>query len=85
MGVSFDSPEENLAFAKKFSFNFPLLCDTGKSMGVSYGAASDAQARNASRVGVVLDPSSKVIFWADKVDAKKFPEEALAIIRQHKA
>ncbi len=28
LGASFDTPEENKAFAEKFDFPFPLLCDT---------------------------------------------------------
>src|SRR5688572_11206148 len=28
LGVSFDTEAENAAFAKKFHFDFPLLCDT---------------------------------------------------------
>ena len=37
--MSFDSAEENKAFSEKFSFNFPLLCDTDRKMGLAYGAA----------------------------------------------
>ena len=38
LGASFDSPEENKAFKDKFNFPYDLLCDTGKSMGIAYGA-----------------------------------------------
>jgi len=44
LGASFDSPEENRAFKDKFNFPYDLLCDTGKSMGIAYGAAADASA-----------------------------------------
>ena len=77
LGVSFDTPAENRAFAEKFSFNFPLLCDVGRTMGVAYGAADDAGAGNARRVGVVIDPEGKVREWLPKVDAKAYPREVV--------
>jgi thioredoxin-dependent peroxiredoxin len=30
LGVSFDTPAENKAFAEKYHFNFPLICDTDR-------------------------------------------------------
>jgi peroxiredoxin Q/BCP len=77
LGVSFDTPAENRAFAEKFSFNFPLLCDTTRAMGVAYGAADDAGAGNARRVGVVIGPDGRVREWLPKVDAKAYPEEVV--------
>ncbi len=77
MGVSFDTPEENKAFAEKFSFNFPLLCDTDRRMGLDYGACDDASAANARRVGVLIGPDGRVKAWYPKVDARAFPAQAL--------
>ncbi len=76
--MSFDTPEENAAFAKKFGFNFPIICDTGRAMGVAYGAADDTSAKNARRVGVVVGPDGKIKEWHAKVDARAFPQEALS-------
>jgi len=78
--VSFDTAAENAAFAKKFGFNFPLLCDTGRKVGVAYGAADDLNAKNARRVGVIIGPDGGVKHWFAKVDARAFPEEALKLI-----
>jgi thioredoxin-dependent peroxiredoxin len=78
LGISFDTPEENQAFAKKFDFNFPLLCDVDRKVGLAYGAADDATAANARRVGVVIGPDGKVKEWHAKVDARAFPQEALS-------
>lgn len=75
--MSFDTQEENAAFAAKFNFNFPLLCDTGRKAGVAYGAADDASAQYARRIGVIIGPDGKVKKWYPKVDARAFPEEAL--------
>jgi thioredoxin-dependent peroxiredoxin len=78
LGVSFDTPAENRAFAEKFSFNFPLLCDTDRRMGIAYGAADEgAAAGNARRVGVVIGPDGKVREWLPKVDARAYPQEVL--------
>jgi peroxiredoxin Q/BCP len=76
-GVSFDTPAENRAFAEKFSFNFPLLCDTDRKMGLAYGAADEGVAGNARRVGVVIGPDAKVKEWLPKVDARTYPQEVL--------
>ena len=77
MGVSFDTPEENKAFAEKFSFNFPLLCDTERQLGLAYGACDDKSAANARRVGVIIGPDGRVKAWYPKVDARAFPAQAL--------
>ena len=77
LGASFDTAEENAAFAKKFNFNFPLICDTDRKVGVLYGAASDASQKNAARVGVIIGPDGKVKEWYPKVSAQGFPAEAL--------
>jgi peroxiredoxin Q/BCP len=78
--VSFDTAAENKAFAEKFNFNFPLLCDTDRKMGVAYGAADDSEAGNARRVGCVIDPDGKIKEWLPKVDAGSYPRDVLARI-----
>ena len=78
LGASFDTAEENAAFAKKFNFNFPLLCDTDRKIGIAYGAADPgATSGNARRVGVVISPDGKVKEYQPKVSAAGFPKEAL--------
>jgi len=78
--VSFDSQAANKKFAEKYGFSFPLLCDTERAMGVAYGAADDASAKSARRVGVVIGPDGKVKHYFPKVDARAFPEEALELL-----
>lgn len=80
LGVSFDQAHENHAFAKKFDFNFPLLCDVDRKMGIAYGATDPREAGGAKRIGVVIGPDGKVKQWLPKVDAKTFPEDALKMI-----
>jgi peroxiredoxin Q/BCP len=80
-GVSFDTAEENKAFSEKFHFNFPLLCDTDRTMGLAYGAADEAGTGGfAKRVGVVIDPTGTIKEYLPKVDATAYPSEVLARI-----
>ena len=44
LGASFDTVEKNAKFAQKFEFNFPLLCDVDRKIGMAYGAADDPKA-----------------------------------------
>lgn len=75
--MSFDSAEQNAAFARKFNFNFPLLCDVDRKIGVAYGAADDAKSGNARRMGVIIGPDGKIKEYSPKVSAATFPQEAL--------
>jgi peroxiredoxin Q/BCP len=75
--VSFDTREENKAFADKFAFNFPLLCDTSREVGLAYGATDTLHAGNAKRVGVVIGPDGRIKEWLPKVDARAYPREVL--------
>lgn len=59
-GISFDSPEENRAFAEKFDFPFPLLCDTDRHVGVAYGACDAPDAKHARRITYVISPQGHV-------------------------
>ena len=77
LGISFDTPEENAAFAQKYGFTFPLLCDTTRAVGLAYGACDDTTAPNARRVGVIIGPDGKVKAYYPKVDARAFPQQAI--------
>jgi thioredoxin-dependent peroxiredoxin len=77
LGASFDSVDANAAFAKKFGFNFPLLADTDRKLGVAYGAADDASAGSARRISYLIGPDGKVRKAYPKVNAAAPPEEIL--------
>ncbi len=79
-GISFDNAADNAAFAKKFHFTFPLLCDTERKVGLAYGACSDAKASTAKRIGIVIDPQGKVAQYHPTVDAKTWPAELLSTL-----
>ena len=78
--MSFDTPAENKAFADKYGFNFPLLCDTSREIGMAYGATDTPQGGNAKRIGVVVGPDGRVKEWLPKVDARSYPSEVLSRI-----
>ena len=80
MGVSFDTPAANKAFAEKYQFPYNLLCDVDKLVGIAYGAADDASARAARRISVLVDPDGVVHKVWPKVDTKAHPADVLAAI-----
>jgi thioredoxin-dependent peroxiredoxin len=80
LGVSFDTPAENMAFAKKYGFEFPLLCDTKRELGLAYGACKSASDKNAARIAYVIDPNGKIRAAYPKVDAANFPETVLGTL-----
>jgi thioredoxin-dependent peroxiredoxin len=78
-GASFDTPEDNRAFAEKFSFEFPLL-SIDNATAMAYGAADAGQSASARRVGVVIDAEGKIKEYLPKVDAATYPTDVLSRI-----
>ncbi len=54
LGASFDTVAENAAFAEKFGYAFPLLCDTTRELGIAYGACDAPDAKHARRITYVI-------------------------------
>ena len=75
--MSFDSVEDNASFVKNQSFNFPLLCDTERKMGLAYGATQPGSTGDAKRMGVIIDPQGNVSHYWPAVKARDFPQQAL--------
>jgi len=80
LGASFDTVEENRAFAAKFGYPFPLLCDTKREIGMAYGACATAQDECARRISYVIDPQGRIAHAFPKVDAKSHPRAVLALL-----
>ncbi len=80
LGVSFDTVAENRAFAEKFSFPYPLLCDTERDIGVKYGAADSADAKAAKRISYLIDPEGKIAKAFDQVNPEEHPAEVLGAV-----
>jgi thioredoxin-dependent peroxiredoxin len=75
--VSFDTVKDNAAFARKFNFPFPLLCDTQRTIGLAYGACDDASASTARRISYLIGPDGRVKKAYGKVDASSHSVEVL--------
>mgnify|MGYP000847000049 CR=1 FL=1 len=82
-GASFDPPEKNAAFARKFDFNFPLICDTDRKIGLAYGACEDADAVAARRISYVIGEDGRILLAYPTVDAKTHPARVLNDLRAH--
>jgi len=77
LGVSFDTVEENRAFAEKFNFPFRLLCDTERKIGMAYGACDDSTAQYAKRITYVINPDGRIAQAIAEVNAREHPEQLL--------
>jgi peroxiredoxin Q/BCP len=69
LGVSFDSPADNKAFAEKFKFPFRLLSDPERKMGLAYKACDDPSAQYARRYTYVIGPDGTIEQAIDTKDA----------------
>ena len=77
LGVSFDSVEDNRAFAEKFDFPYLLLCDTDRALGMAYGAARSADEGYAKRISYLIGEDGKVLLAYPKVDPKGHIDQLL--------
>jgi thioredoxin-dependent peroxiredoxin len=80
LGISFDPPAKNAAFAEKFGFNFPLLSDTDRAVGLSYGACAEPSAARPRRVSYLIGADGRVekaYGFEAKMDAAAHPAEVL--------
>jgi peroxiredoxin Q/BCP len=79
-GVSFDDVAANAAFAAKFGFPYPLLCDTDRSIGMAYGACDSPSAAHAKRISYVIDENGNIERAYAKVDPATHIGELLATL-----
>jgi peroxiredoxin Q/BCP len=80
LGASFDSVEDNAAFAAKFGFPYRLLCDTERRIGMAYGACETDRDRSAKRISYVIGPDGTIRHAFPKVDARSHPQEVLDLL-----
>ncbi len=62
--MSFDTPEENLAFKRANDFPFALLSDVDKSVGTVYEVLRDPSDKFADyprRVSYLIDPAGVIV------------------------
>jgi len=80
LGCSFDTVADNKAFADKFGFPFPLLCDTTREVGLAYGACSTTSAKNARRITYVIDENGVIAHALPDVDPTTHIARVLALV-----
>ena len=80
LGCSFDEPAENQAFAKKFGYDFPLLCDTERKIGMAYGACTSPQAGFPDRISFLIDEKGFIAASFPKVSPASHTKEILALL-----
>ena len=80
LGVSFDTTADNRAFALKFQYPFPLLCDTERTIGLAYGACDTKEAEYARRITYVIGGDGRIKQAHPKVSAAAHPQELLATL-----
>jgi peroxiredoxin Q/BCP len=78
VGASFNSVDQNAAFSAKNGYNFPILCDTERTLGMAYGACDQPKARYAKRISILIDEAGKVARVYDQVDPRSHPGQVLA-------
>lgn len=59
-GVSFDSPADNAAFAQKQGFEFRLLCDTERELGLAFRACESVEDQYPRRITYVIDAKGTI-------------------------
>jgi len=84
LAASFDTPEDNAGFAKKYGFGFTMLSDVDRTVGELYETKrhpDEASPEYAKRRTYLIDPDG-VIRKAYRVrDIPAHPDEVLADLR----
>jgi len=80
LGASFDTVEENRRFAEKYGYQFPLLCDTDRRVGMAYGACDTPEAPYARRISYVISPRGEISRAYLEVSAASHPAEVLTTV-----
>jgi thioredoxin-dependent peroxiredoxin len=78
VGASFDPAEDSARFGQKLGLDFPLLCDTTKTVALAYGACQDPKARYPERLSVLIDENGRVMRIYNRVDPRDHAARVLA-------
>jgi peroxiredoxin Q/BCP len=74
-GVSLDNELDNKAFAEKFSFPYPLLCDVNRKIALSYHAIKNTEEQYAARITYVIGEDGKILESIESVDTKNHSKD----------
>lgn len=81
LGASFDTPEENKAFAEAEQFGYRLLSDVDKAVGARYQVTrppDDERAGFAQRIAYLIDPDGTIRRSYEVTDVEGFAAQVLA-------
>jgi len=70
LGVSLDNEDDNKAFAEKFNFPYPLLCDVNREIALAYEAVKGPEEEYASRITYVIGEDGNILEAISQVDTK---------------
>ena len=70
LGVSLDNETDNKAFAEKFNFPYPLLCDVNQEIALAYEAVKGPEDEYASRITYVIGENGNILEAISQVDTK---------------
>jgi thioredoxin-dependent peroxiredoxin len=81
MAISFDSPEDNRAFAEKFGFPYRMLSDVDRAVGERYETKRHPGEKNPQwpkRRTYLIDPQGLIRKAYRVTDVATHPDEVLA-------
>lgn len=85
IGISAQSVESHLAFAKKHRLNYLLLSDTDNKVRKLFGVPSNLFGLIPGRVTYIVDKKGEVVYiFNSQMDAEKHVDEALRILQAMK-
>lgn len=85
IGISAQSVESHLAFAKKHRLNYLLLSDTDNKVRKLFGVPSNLFGMIPGRVTYIVDKKGEVVYiFNSQMDAEKHVDEALRILKAMK-
>jgi peroxiredoxin Q/BCP len=88
LGASFDTPEENRAFAEQNGFPFRLLSDIDRTVGTAYETKrfpEEPSPEFAKRRTYLIDPEGRIMKAYRVRDIPAHPDEVLRDLRELQA
>ena len=77
LGITFSPKEDLKSWAEEVGLDSHLLCDTGRTVAIAYGAAESADQERPKRMSVLVGPDGKVVRTYATPDAAGHPAEVL--------
>lgn len=75
LGISLDGQDANKAFAEKYAFPYPLLCDVDKKVAMAYQAVTSPDDAYAKRISYVIGGDGIIQESIENVDTQNHSRE----------